>query len=179
MKKSVDGNMAVSIMMHKITEFASIYPITPSSPMAEIYEKFSSEEKTNIYGTVPKCVEMQSEGGVAGTLHGALLSGAISTTFTSSQGLLLMIPNMYKIAGELLPCVINVAARSLATHALNIFGDYSDVMACKETGFAMLCASNVQECYDFALLSFIASFNSSIPFMHFFDGFRTSHEIEK
>lgn len=178
-KKTMDGNFAVSEMMHKITEFASIYPITPSSPMAEEYEHKSSDGETNLFGTVPKCVEMQSEAGVAGALHGALLSGAISTTFTSSQGLLLMIPNMYKIAGELLPCVINVSARSLATHALNIFGDHSDVMATRETGFAMLCASNVQECYDFALLSLIASFNSSIPFLHFFDGFRTSHEIAK
>ncbi|MBQ8748895.1 MAG: pyruvate:ferredoxin (flavodoxin) oxidoreductase [Clostridia bacterium] len=179
MKKTVDGNMAVSLMMHKITEFASIYPITPSSPMAENYEKWTSEGKQNIFGKIPKCVEMQSEAGVAGALHGALLGGAVSTTFTSSQGLLLMIPNMYKIAGELLPCVINVAARSLATHALNIFGDHSDVMACRETGFAMLCASSVQECYDFSLLSLIASFNSSVPYLHFFDGFRTSHEIQK
>lgn len=175
----MDGNQATAKISYKVTEFAGIYPITPSTPMAEDYEKNKSSGLKNIYSTVPKCVEMQSEAGVAGVLHGALCAGAISTTFTCSQGLLLMIPNMYKIAGELLPCVIHVASRTISTHALNIYNDHSDVMACTQTGFAILCANTPQECADLSLISYASSFESSVPFLHFFDGFRTSHEIQK
>ncbi len=179
MKKTIDGNTAVAMIAYKLNELACIYPITPSSPMAELCDEWASENKLNAYDKPLKLIQMQSEAGVAGAMHGALLGGAITTTFTASQGLLLMIPDMYKIAGEFLPCVINVASRSLATHALNIFGDHSDVMATLGTGFALLNASDVQACHDFALISFLASFKSSIPFLHFFDGFRTSHEVQK
>ena len=179
MKKTMDGNTAASMMAYKCSEFAAIYPITPSSTMAELCDEWQNAGQKNIFGTSMKIVEMQSEGGAAGALHGALCGGALATTFTASQGLLLMIPNMYKIAGELLPCAMHVSARTLATHALNIFGDHSDVMACRGTGFAMLCSSNVQEAMDFALLSHLSALQSSVPFLHFFDGFRTSHEIQK
>ena len=176
----LDGNTATEKIAYLMTEFASIYPITPSTPMAELYEQdCAKHEKQNIYGTYPRCIQMQSEAGVAGTLHGALTAGALSTTFTCSQGLLLMIPNMYKIAGEFLPCVIHVSARTLSTHALNIFGDHSDIMACSQTGFSFICANNPQECCDLALISHMYTYRSHVPILHFFDGFRTSHEIQK
>lgn len=181
MKKyiTVDGNTAAANMAYALSDMAIIYPITPSSPMAENIDEWQAAGKLNCFGNKVSVTEMQSEAGAAGALHGALTSGALATTFTSSQGLLLMIPNMYKIAGELLPCVINVAARTLATHALSIFGDHSDVMACRATGFAMLSASSVQEAQDMALASYLTTINSRVPFLHFFDGFRTSHEINK
>ena len=175
----LDGNTATAKIAFMLSEFASIYPITPSTPMAEYYEQQCALKEKNIFDKVPECVQMQSEAGVAGALHGALSAGALSTTFTCSQGLLLMIPNMYKIAGEGLPCVIHVAARTIATHALNIFGDHSDVMACSQTGFALLCANNVQECADLATIAHIATYKAQVPFLHFFDGFRTSHEMQK
>ena len=178
MKKiTIDGNTACAMSMYATNEVAIIYPITPSSPMAEACDEWASSGKKNIFDTTMKVVEMQSEGGASGALHGSLVAGSLTTTFTASQGLLLMIPNMYKIAGELLPCVINVSARALATHALSIFGDQSDVMACRQTGFAMLCSNNVQEAHDFATIAMMATLKSSVPFLHFFDGFRTSHEI--
>ena len=179
MKITVDGNTAAARIAYKLSEIAEIYPITPSSAMAEYCSSLSSENEKNIFGKTVEIKELQSEAGAVGTLHGSLTCGALSTTFTASQGLLLMIPNMYKIAGELLPCVFHVSARALATHALSIFGDHSDVMACKSTGFAFICSSNVQECQDMALASHIATLESSVPFLHFFDGFRTSHEIQK
>ena len=175
----MDGNEAAASIAYRLSEVIAIYPITPSSPMGEYADQWSDEGRTNIFGTVPKVMEMQSEGGAAGTLHGALQAGALATTFTASQGLLLMIPNMYKIAGELTACVIHVAARTVATHALSIFGDHSDVMAARATGFAMLSSNSVQEANDFALIAHAASLESRIPFLHFFDGFRTSHEINK
>lgn len=178
-KVTVDGNTACAMSIYATNEVAVIYPITPSSPMAEVCDEWANEGKKNIFGTKMRVVEMQSEGGASGALHGSLSAGSLSTTFTASQGLLLMIPNMYKIAGELLPCVINVTARAIATHALSIFGDHSDVMACRQTGFAMMCSNNVQEAHDFATISMIATLESSVPFLHFFDGFRTSHEINK
>ncbi|MBD2506367.1 pyruvate:ferredoxin (flavodoxin) oxidoreductase [Nostoc muscorum FACHB-395] len=176
---TIDGNEAVAQVVYRLNEVIAIYPITPSSPMAEWADTWASEGKPNIWGTVPSVVEMQSEGGVAGAVHGALQSGSLTTTFTASQGLLLMIPNMYKIAGELTPTVFHIAARSLAAQALSIFGDHSDVMAARGTGFAMLCAASVQEAQDFALIATRATLESRIPFLHFFDGFRTSHEINK
>lgn len=179
MKITVDGNQAVANIAYALNEVACIYPITPSSTMAELCSQWSDENKKNIFDTTMTIKEMQSEAGASGAVHGSLVCGATTTTFTASQGLLLMIPNMYKIAGELLPCVFHVSARAVATHALSIFGDHSDVMAVKNTGFAMLCSSNVQECQDMALASHIATLKSSVPFLHFFDGFRTSHEIQK
>ncbi|MBD2302911.1 pyruvate:ferredoxin (flavodoxin) oxidoreductase [Nostoc sp. FACHB-190] len=176
---TIDGNEAVAQVIYKLNEVIAIYPITPSSPMAEWADAWASESKPNIWGTVPTVVQMQSEGGVAGAVHGALQTGSLTTTFTASQGLLLMIPNMYKIAGELTPTVFHIAARSLAAQGLSIFGDHSDVMACRGTGFAMLCAASVQEAHDFALISTRASLESRLPFLHFFDGFRTSHEVDK
>jgi pyruvate-ferredoxin/flavodoxin oxidoreductase len=176
---TIDGNEAVAQVVYKLNEVIAIYPITPSSPMAEWADTWASEGKPNIWGTVPSVVQMQSEGGVAGAVHGALQTGSLTTTFTASQGLLLMIPNMYKIAGELTPTVFHIAARSLAAQALSIFGDHSDVMSARSTGFAMLCAASVQEAHDFALISTRASLESRVPFLHFFDGFRTSHEINK
>lgn len=176
-KITVDGNTATTLVAYHLSEAATIYPITPSSTMAELADSMANDGVKNIFGNILKVVEMQSEAGAAGALHGALSGGALATTFTASQGLLLMIPNMYKIAGELLPCVMHVSARSLATHALSIFGDHSDVMACRQTGFAMLASGSVQEAHDLALVAHIATLNSSVPFMHFFDGFRTSHEI--
>lgn len=176
---SLDGNEAVARVAHKLNEVVAIYPITPSSPMGEWADAWASQGIANIWGTIPSVVEMQSEGGAAGAVHGALQTGSLTTTFTASQGLLLMIPNMYKIAGELTCCVIHVAARSLAAQGLSIFGDHSDVMAARATGFAMLCSASVQEAHDFALISQIATLESRVPFMHFFDGFRTSHEVQK
>ena len=175
----MDGNEAVARIAHKTNEVIAIYPITPASPMGEYADEWSAAGRTNLWGSIPAVVEMQSEGGAAGTVHGALQSGALTTTFTASQGLLLMIPNMYKIAGELTPMVIHVAARSIASHALSIFGDHSDVMAVRPTGFAMLAASSVQESHDFALIAQSATLSSRGPFIHFFDGFRTSHEINQ
>jgi pyruvate-ferredoxin/flavodoxin oxidoreductase len=176
---TIDGNEAVAAVAHRINEVIAIYPITPSSPMGEWADAWSSEGRPNIWGTVPAVVEMQSEGGAAGAVHGALQAGSLTTTFTASQGLLLMIPNMYKIAGELTPTVFHVAARSVAAQALSIFGDHSDVMATRATGFALLCSASVQEAMDFALIAQAASLESRIPFLHFFDGFRTSHEVSK
>ena len=177
--KILDGNEAVASVAYRLNEVIAIYPITPSSPMGEWADQWRQEGKKNIFGTIPTVVEMQSEGGAAGALHGALQAGALATTFTASQGLLLMIPNMFKIAGELTPCVIHVAARTIATHALSIFGDHSDVMAARMTGFALLSSNSVQEACDFALIAQAASLESRIPFLHFFDGFRTSHELNK
>jgi pyruvate-ferredoxin/flavodoxin oxidoreductase len=176
---TVDGNEAAASVAFRLSEAIAIFPITPSSPMAEHCDDWASKKKTNLWGVIPEIAEMQSEGGAAGAVHGALQAGALSTTFTASQGLLLMIPNMYKIAGELSPFVMHVTARTLATHALSIFGDHSDVMACRQTGFAMLCANSVQEAHDFAAIAHAATLESRIPFLHFFDGFRTSHEVSK
>jgi len=178
-KVTLDGNEAVAYVAYHVSEVAAIYPITPSSPMGESSDAWSSAGDKNIWGTVPKVVEMQSEAGAAGALHGALQAGALSTTFTSSQGLLLMIPNMYKIAGELTPCVIHVAARALAAQALSIFGDHQDAMSVRPTGFALLSSNSVQEAMDLALIAHAATLESRIPFLHFFDGFRTSHEVAK
>jgi len=176
---TVDGNEAVASVAHRTNEVIAIYPITPSSPMGEHADAWSSAKRTNIWGQVPDVVEMQSEGGAAGATHGSLQAGALTTTFTASQGLLLMIPNMYKIAGELTPTVFHIAARTVATHALSIFGDHSDIYACRQTGWGMLSSASVQEAHDFALISQAASLESRIPFLHFFDGFRTSHEVAK
>jgi pyruvate-ferredoxin/flavodoxin oxidoreductase len=176
---TIDGNTAAAHVAHATNEVIAIYPITPSSPMGEIADAKTAKAETNIWGTVPSVTEMQSEGGAAGAVHGALVTGALTTTFTASQGLLLMIPNMYKIAGELLPTVFHVSARSLACHALSIFGDQADVMACRQTGFAFICSCNVQEVGDFALIAHQATLASRVPFLHFFDGFRTSHEVQK
>ncbi len=176
---TVDGNEAAASVAHRTNEVVAIYPITPSSPMGELSDEWSSGGRTNIWGAIPQVVEMQSEGGAAGAVHGSLQAGALTTTFTSSQGLLLMIPNMYKIAGELTPFAMHVAARTLATHALSIFGDHSDVMACRETGFALLASASVQEAHDFAAISQAATLRSRVPFLHFFDGFRVSHEVNK
>ncbi|NEQ76580.1 MAG: pyruvate:ferredoxin (flavodoxin) oxidoreductase [Okeania sp. SIO2C9] len=176
---TLDGNEAVARVAHKLNEVIAIYPITPSSPMGEWADAWSSQGTPNIWGTVPSVVEMQSEGGAAGAVHGSLQTGSLTTTFTASQGLLLMIPNLYKIAGELTCCVIHVAARSLAAQGLSIFGDHSDVMAARATGFAMLCSASVQEAHDLALISQVATLEVRLPFIHFFDGFRTSHEVQK
>ena len=175
----IDGNEAVATIAHLLSEVIAIYPITPASPMGEHADDWSAAGRTNLWNTVPEVIEMQSEAGAAGAIHGALQAGSLATTFTASQGLLLMLPNMYKIAGELTPAVIHVAARSLATHALSIFGDHSDVMSARATGFAMLCSNSVQESQDFALIALAASLVGRIPVLHFFDGFRTSHEINK
>jgi len=176
---TLDGNEAVASIAYQLNEVIAIYPITPSSPMGELADQWAAEGRPNLWGTVPTVIEMQSEGGAAGAIHGALQAGALATTFTSSQGLLLMIPNMYKIAGELTATVFHVAARSLATHALSIFGDHSDVMATRATGFALLASGSVQEAMDMALIAQAATLESRIPFLHFFDGFRTSHEVMK
>ncbi len=177
MRATIDGNEAAASVAYRLNEVCCIYPITPSSPMAELADEWSSQGKANVWGSVPSVVEMQSEGGAAGALHGALQSGALATTFTASQGLLLMIPNMYKIAGELTPCVLHVAARSLAAQGLSIFGDHSDVMAVRQTGFAQLASASVQEAHDLALVAQAATLRTRVPFVHFFDGFRTSHEL--
>ena len=179
MKITVDGNTACAKMAYAFSEMAVIYPITPSSPMAESCDEWQTKGEKNLFGDTVKVSQMQSEAGVAGAVHGALACGSLTTTFTASQGLLLMIPNMYKIAGELLPTVFHVSARALSTHALSIFGDHADVMACRQTGFAMLCSNTVQEAQDMAVVSHIATLKSRVPFLHFFDGFRTSHEIQK
>ena len=177
--KTMDGNTAAAHVSYAFTEAAAIYPITPSSPMAESTDQWATQGKKNIFGHPVKLVEMQSEGGAAGTVHGSLAAGALTTTYTASQGLLLMIPNMYKIAGEQMPCVFDVSARALASHALNIFGDHSDVYACRQTGFAMLCSSSVQEVMDLGAVAHLATIKGRVPVLHFFDGFRTSHEIQK
>jgi pyruvate-ferredoxin/flavodoxin oxidoreductase len=176
---NIDGNEAVAQVAHKINEVIAIYPITPSSNMGEWADQFSAEGRTNIWGTIPSVTEMQSEGGASGAVHGALQSGALCTTFTASQGLLLMIPNMFKIAGELTPTVFHVSARSVAAHALSIFGDHSDVMAVRSTGFGLLSSNSIQEIMDFTLISQAATLKSRIPLVHFFDGFRSSHEVQK
>ena len=176
---TIDGNEATASVAHRINEVCAIYPITPSSPMGEHADEWSAQGRTNIFGTVPDVVEMQSEGGASGAVHGSLQAGALTTTFTASQGLLLMIPNMHKIAGELTSTVFHVSARTVATHALSIFGDHSDVYDCRATGFAMLASNSVQEAHDFACIAQAASLESRVPFLHFFDGFRTSHEVSK
>ncbi len=179
MQVTIDGNEAAARVAHAVSEVITIYPITPASPMGELADAWSMSGEANIWGDVPHVIELQSEGGAAGSLHGSLQGGALTTTFTASQGLLLMIPNLYKIAGELTPAVIHVAARSVATHALSIFGDHSDVMAIRQTGAAMLASGSVQEAHDLALVAHAASLRSRVPFVHFFDGFRTSHEVAK
>ncbi|HIU60663.1 MAG TPA: pyruvate:ferredoxin (flavodoxin) oxidoreductase [Candidatus Stercoripulliclostridium merdigallinarum] len=178
-KMTIDGNTAASYVAYAFSEVAAIYPITPSSPMAEYADEWSAQGVKNMFGQPLKIAEMQSEAGAAGAVHGSLCAGALTTTYTASQGLLLMIPNMYKIAGELLPCVFHVSARALAAHALNIFGDHADVMACRQTGFAMLASGSVQEAMDLALVAHLSTLEAKVPFIHFFDGFRTSHEISK
>ncbi len=178
-KLTIDGNTAASHVAYAFSEVAAIYPITPSSPMAEVADEWATAGRTNMWGQKVKIAEMQSEGGAAGAVHGSLTAGALTTTYTASQGLLLMIPNMYKISGELLPSVFHVSARALAAHSLNIFGDHSDVMACRQTGFAMLCDSSVQEVMDLALVAHLSTLKTSVPFLNFFDGFRTSHEVAK
>ncbi len=177
--KTMDGNNAAAHVSYAFTEVAGIYPITPSSPMADYVDQWSAAGQKNIFGTTVKVAEMESEAGASGTVHGSLAAGALTTTYTASQGLLLMIPNMYKIAGELLPCVFHVSARCVASHALNIFGDHSDVYACRQTGFAMLCETNPQEVMDLGAVAHLAAIKGRVPFLNFFDGFRTSHEIQK
>ena len=174
---TVDGNEAAASVAYRTNEVLAIYPITPSSPMGELSDAWSNQKRPNIWGNVPEVIEMQSEAGAAGTAHGAIQGGALTSTFTASQGLLLMIPNMFKIAGELTPAVFHVAARTVATHALSIFGDHSDVMATRGTGWSMLASNSVQEAHDMAAVAQMATLESRIPFLHFFDGFRTSHEV--
>ena len=174
-----DGNEAAAHVSYMFTEVAAIYPITPSSPMAEHTDDWAARGRKNMWGQEVLVQEMQSEGGAAGAVHGSLQAGALTSTYTASQGLLLMIPNMYKIAGELLPCVFNVSARTLASHALCIFGDHSDVMACRQTGFAMFASSSVQEVMDLTAVPYLATLETKVPFINFFDGFRTSHEYHK
>ncbi len=178
-KMTIDGNTAASHVAYAFSEVAAIFPITPSSPMAEVADEWSAAGRVNMFGQKLRIAEMQSEAGAAGAVHGSLVAGALTTTYTASQGLLLMIPNMYKIAGELLPTVIHVSARALAAHALNIFGDHADVMACRQTGFAMIASNSVQEVMDLALVSHLSTLKAKVPFLHFFDGFRTSHEVSK
>ncbi len=178
-KTVLDGNEATARVAHKLSEVIAIYPITPSSTMGEFADEWSALKKPNIWGTIPLVIEMQSEGGAAGAVHGALQTGALSTTFTASQGLLLMIPNMFKIAGELTSTVFHVSARSLAVHALSIFGDHSDVMATRSTGFALIASNSVQEAQDMALIAHASTLEARVPFLHFFDGFRTSAEVNK
>ncbi|MBR2384629.1 MAG: pyruvate:ferredoxin (flavodoxin) oxidoreductase [Clostridia bacterium] len=176
---TIDGNTAASHVAYAFSEVAAIYPITPSSPMAEVADEWATANRTNMFGQTLRLAEMQSEAGAAGAVHGSLSAGALTVTYTASRGLLLMIPNMHKISGELLPCVFHVSARALAAHSLNIFGDHSDVMACRQTGFAMMASNSVQEVMDLALVSHLATLKSKVPFLHFFDGFRTSHEVSK
>jgi pyruvate-ferredoxin/flavodoxin oxidoreductase len=176
---TIDGNEATAYVAHKLSEVIAIYPITPSSPMGEFADEWSAQKHANIWGTVPLVIELQSEGGAAGAVHGALQTGSLTTTFTASQGLLLMIPNMYKIAGELTSTVFHVSARSLAAQGLSIFGDHSDVMATRSTGFALLTSGSVQEAQDMALIAHASTLEARVPFLHFFDGFRTSHEVSK
>ena len=177
--QTMDGNTAAAHVSYAFTEVAAIYPITPSSPMADCTDIWATQGRQNIFGNTVKLVEMQSEGGASGAFHGSLLGGALTTTYTASQGLLLMIPNMFKVAGELLPGVIDVSARTIATHALSIFGDHSDVYACRQTGFGMICSGSVQEVMDLGAVAHLAAIDGRIPFLHFFDGFRTSHELQK
>ena len=177
--ESIDGNEAAARVAYALAETIAIYPITPASPMGELADVWAGVGRPNLFGSVPDVIEMQSEAGAAGALHGATTRGALATTFTASQGLLLMLPNMYKIAGELSPAVIHVAARTVATHALSIFGDHSDVMAARPTGWAMLASGSVQEASDLAAVAHAATLESRVPFLHFFDGFRTSHEIAR
>lgn len=177
--KTMDGNNAAAWVSYPFTDVAAIYPITPSSVMAEVTDSWSAKDKKNLFGQPVTVAEMQSEAGAAGTVHGSLAAGALTTTYTASQGLLLMIPNMYKIAGELLPNVIHVSARCVSSHALNIFGDHSDIYACRQTGYAMLCSSNAQEVMDLGAVAHLSTIKGRVPFLHFFDGFRTSHEIQK
>ena len=177
--KTMDANEAVGRVAYKFSEVCGIYPITPASPMAEHVDEYASHGEFNYFGNTVNVVEMQSEAGAIATVHGALQSGVLATTFTASQGLLLMIPSLYKMAGEMLPGVVHVAARSLATHALSIFGDHQDVYAARSTGVCMLASSSVQEAYYMAAITHLAAIKSSLPFIHFFDGFRTSHEIDK
>ncbi|MBN1314904.1 MAG: pyruvate:ferredoxin (flavodoxin) oxidoreductase, partial [Anaerolineales bacterium] len=176
---TIDGNEAAAYVAHKVSEVIAIYPITPSSPMGEHADAWSAAGQTNIWGTIPLVAEMQSEGGAAGAVHGALQTGSLTTTFTASQGLLLMLPNMFKIAGELTPAVFHVSARSVAAQALSIFGDHSDVMAVRSSGYGLLSSNSIQEIMDLALIAHAASLEARIPFIHFFDGFRSSHEINK
>ena len=178
-KMTIDGNTAASHVAYAFSEVAAIYPITPSSPMAEVADEWATQGRVNMFGQKLRLAEMQSEAGAAGAVHGSLVAGALTCTYTASQGLLLMIPNMYKIAGELLPTVFHVSARCVASHALNIFGDHSDVMACRQTGFAMLASNSVQEVMDLALVAHLSTLKAKVPFLHFFDGFRTSHEVSK
>ncbi|MBF0095058.1 MAG: pyruvate:ferredoxin (flavodoxin) oxidoreductase, partial [Alphaproteobacteria bacterium] len=173
----VDGNEAATSVAYRCSEVIAIYPITPASPMGEMADEWAAGGLPNLWGDVPQVLMMQSEGGAAGAIHGALQSGTLATTFTASQGLLLMIPNLYVIAGELTPFVLHVSARTIATHALSIFGDQSDVMACRQTGMAMLASTSVQEAHDMALVAHSATLRARVPFIHFFDGFRTSHEL--
>ncbi|MBO6041479.1 MAG: pyruvate:ferredoxin (flavodoxin) oxidoreductase, partial [Oscillospiraceae bacterium] len=177
--KSMDGNTAAAHVAYAYTEVAAIYPITPSSPMADYVDQWAAEGRKNVFGTTVKVAEMESEAGAAGAVHGSLNAGALTATYTASQGLLLMIPNMYKIAGELLPGVFHVSARALASHALSIFGDHSDVYACRQTGFAMLAETNIQEIMDLSPVAHLSAIQGRVPFLNFFDGFRTSHEIQK
>ncbi|HOE94535.1 MAG TPA: pyruvate:ferredoxin (flavodoxin) oxidoreductase, partial [Candidatus Cryptobacteroides sp.] len=174
-----DGNTAVANIAYLFSENACIYPITPSSPMAESIDEWAAHGKKNLWGETVEVTELESEAGAAGAMHGSLQAGALTSTYTASQGLLLMIPNMYKMAGELLPGVFHVSARALASHALSIFGDHQDVMACRQTGFALLASGSVQEAQDLAAVAHLSAIKSSIPFLHFFDGFRTSHEVQK
>ena len=176
---TLDGNEAAARVAYRASEVIALYPITPASPMGELADAWAGAGQRNLWGSVPEVIEMQSEAGAAGTVHGALQAGAMATTFTASQGLLLMIPNLFKIAGELTPCVVHVAARTVATHALSIFGDHSDVMHARSTGWAMLAAADPQEAHDFALVAHAATLRARVPFLHFFDGFRTSHEMGK
>ncbi len=178
-KRALEGNEAVARVAYAVSEICSIYPITPSSPMAEYADVWAASGKKNIWGHVPDIIEMQSEGGAAGTAHGALQTGAMTTTFTASQGLMLMLPNMYKIAGELTSAVFHVASRSLAAQGLSIFGDHQDVMAARTTGFGLLASSSVQAAQDLAVITHATTLESRVPFAHFFDGFRTSHEVSK
>ena len=174
-----DGNTAAAHVSYMFTEVAAIYPITPSSPMAEHVDEWAAKGRKNLFGQRVSIQEMESEAGAAGAVHGSLQAGALTSTYTASQGLLLMIPNMYKIAGELLPCVFNVSARTLASHSLCIFGDHQDVMACRQTGFAMFCSGSVQEVMDLSAVPHLATLETKVPFINFFDGFRTSHEYHK
>ncbi len=177
--KTIDGNTAAAHVAYAMSDVAAIYPITPSTSMGEIADEWSAQGRKNIFGQTLLVKQMQSEAGAAGAVHGALAAGSLTTTFTASQGLLLMIPNMYKISGELLPGVFHVSARALAAHALSIFGDHADVMSVRQAGFAMMCSSSVQEVMDLALVSHLSAIEGRVPFLHFFDGFRTSHEIQK
>jgi pyruvate-ferredoxin/flavodoxin oxidoreductase len=176
---TLDGNEAVASVAYRLSEVVAIYPITPASAMGEFSDDWAAAKRPNLWGVVPDVVEMQSEAGAAGAVHGALQAGSLATTFTASQGLLLMLPNLYKIAGELTGCAIHVAARAIATQALSIFGDHSDAMAARSTGFALLCSGSVQEAQDLAAIAHATALESRVPFLHFFDGFRTSHEVQK